>query len=105
MNAQRKNGNPSSRQHVIVGKLTGIGKRHITLGAGTQISIPDQRLLDGIEIGMSLTLVVARRNGAMIAERIVRFDEGTLFTRGPGETDKGQSIGLASTSNRPSNMP
>jgi hypothetical protein len=47
-------------QHVIVGKLTAIGKRHITLGAGTQVLLPDQRLLNGIEVGMSLTLVVTR---------------------------------------------
>ena len=80
----RNNGKAPSGQHVIVGKLTAIGKRHITLGAGTQVLLPDQRLLDGIEVGMSLTMVVTRQNGGgMVAERIVRFDDGKLFTRAP----------------------
>jgi hypothetical protein len=75
------NGKAPSNQHVIVGKLTAIGKRHITLGAGTKVLLPDQRLLDGIEVGMSLTLVVTRQNGVMFAERIERFDDGKLFAR------------------------
>ena len=78
------NGKAPSSQHVIVGKLTAIGKRHITLGAGTRVLLPDQRLLDGIEVGMSLTMVVTRQNGGgMVAERIVRFDDGKLLTRAP----------------------
>jgi len=69
---------------VIIGKLTAIGKRYITLGARTQVLLPDRHLLKGIEVGMSLTLVVTRQNyGGMVAERIVRFDDGKLFTRAP----------------------
>jgi hypothetical protein len=84
MNTTGKNGTHVSRQQVIVGKLTAIGKRHITLGAGTRVLLPDQRLLDGIEVGMSLTMVVTRQNGGgMVAERIVRFDDGKLLTRAP----------------------
>ncbi len=84
MNTTGKNWRPPSGQHVIVGKVTTIGKRHITLGAGTLILLPDQRLVKGIEVGMSLTLVVARqKGGGMVAERIVRFDDGKLFTRAP----------------------
>ena len=71
----------SGQQHVIVGKLTAINNRHIIVGAGTQILLPDQQLLKGIEVDMSLTLVVTRQNGGFVAERIVRFDDGTLFTR------------------------
>jgi hypothetical protein len=81
MNTNGKNG---TGRHVVVGKLTAIGKRHIILGAGTQILLPDQRLLNGIEVGMNLTLVVVRQNGGgMVAERIVRFDDGKLFARAP----------------------
>lgn len=32
---------------------------------------------------MSLTLIVTRQNGGMIAERILRFEDGTLSTRVP----------------------
>jgi hypothetical protein len=84
MNATGKNGTPVSGQQVIVGKLTAIGKRHITLGAGTQVLLPDHHLPKDIEVGMSLTLVVTRQNGGgLVAERIVRFDDGKLFTCGP----------------------
>jgi len=83
MNTNREKGKPASGQHVIVGKLTAINNRHIVIGAGTRILLPDQRLLKGIEVGMSLTLVVTRQNGGLVAERMVRFENGTLFTRVP----------------------
>ena len=89
METTGKNRTPVSDQQVMAGKLTAIGKRHITIGAGTHVLVPDQRLLDGIEIGMSLTLIVTRQNGVLVSERIVRFDEGTLFTRAPEKTDDG----------------
>jgi hypothetical protein len=83
MDTKGKNGSPVSGQQVVVGKLTAIGKRHIVLGAGTHISLPDQRLLEGIEVGMSLTLVVTRQNGQVIAERVVRFEQdGQIVTLG-----------------------
>lgn len=101
MNTTGKNGTPVSRQHVIVGKLTKIGKRHITLGAGTRVLLLDQRLLDGIEVGMSLTLVVTRQNGGgMVAERIVRFDDGKLFTRAP-ENPNGRPAAEAGNDDEP----